>query len=732
MNQPGGFHQRDGGANTQSPGGRPTPIDIMYLYSVLRVNLGLVIAVTVLAAVGMFIYLQRVSPIYSADAQVVLDTRTERVTPVDEVVSNLDISNSVVAGEVVTIRSNILLGEVVDTLDLTHDPAYDPRVPQHESLFAWLKRMARWGEPPHIVAQSLPDETIRSWVIDSVRRRLTVSQIGVSYVIAVTYEDSDPDLAAKIANTVADRYIASLLAAKLDASKRANAWLADRLVELSVQVEEADGAVVDFKAEMIEMAEGSEDSINQLLAELNSRLVASSTERADAEVRLGQVEALLTTGGIHAVADVVTSPLLETLSRQRADLAADQAQRASTLGRRHPDMIRIAAQLADIDRSIETELQRRVEEMRSDVIVTRNREGALKSQIDVVSDRADSLSRASVRLAQLERTSQATRVVYENFLARYKETTAQGDFQTSEARVIGRADVPVVPSKPRKTLLMIAATLVGFCGAVVFVFLRNLVRAPVATVDELRALTGRPNLAVLPYVPHIGSHYKWLKIELSDAPKTTYLERVKSIRTALFDTTRSRPPKILMITSAVPNEGKTALCCALGKALQRSRSSTLIVDADLRRPDIRNALGLPNEGFCMIDYLENDGNLKDLVQHSEEFNINVVSPSRRYEDASDLLSGPKFANLLNRLSVKYSTIIVNAPPVIYLADAVLLSRLADATLLTVRSSSTPAKNLRNAIHRLEAAGGKVEGTVLSMVRRTDSEARGADFYGYGY
>jgi capsular exopolysaccharide synthesis family protein len=265
-----------------------------------------------------------------------------------------------------------------------------------------------------------------------------------------------------------------------------------------------------------------------------------------------------------------------------------------------------------------------------------------------------------------------------------------------------------------------------------FVFLRNLVRAPVSTVDELRALTGRHNLAVLPYVSHFGGQFKWLQTELSDMPKTTYLERVKSIRTALFDTGRSRPPKILMVTSAVPNEGKTALCCALGKALQRSKSSTLILDADLRRPDIRRALGLPSTGSCMIDYLENDGNLKDLIQHSEHFNLDVVSPSERYENASDLLTGPKFANLLNRLSVKYSTVIVNAPPVIYLADAVVLSRLADTTILTVRSNSTPAKSLKRAINRLEAAGGKIEGTVLSMVRRSDSESREANMYGYGY
>lgn len=713
-------------------GGGPPPVDLMYLFSVLRIHARTILLVTLACMVTMFLYLTTVAPIYSAFSQIVLDTREERIAPVENIVSDLDISNSVVAGEVVTMRSNLLLGDVVDRLDLVNHPAFDPRVEKPESFFDWLKRVARQGEPPHVIAQRLPEDTLRAWVVDDVRRNLEVSQIGVSYAIGIRYEDTDPVMAARIANAVADGYIDSQLDAKLAASNRANAWLADRLDELSVQVEEAGAAVVDFRAEMIASAKGSESSINQLLAELNTRLVASSTERADAEVRLSQIEALMAEGGTRAMADVLTSPLIETLQRQRAELASTRAELVSTLGSKHPEMVSIVAQLANIDRSIEAELERRLEEMRSEVIVTRNRESALQDQIDKVSERADDLSRASVRLSQLERSADATRLVYENFLARYKETSAQADFQTPQARVIGRAEVPVVPSEPRKTLMMLAATVLGFSGVVTFVFLRNLVQAPISTVKELRAISGRPNLAVLPNVRHFGTSFDWLRREFSDNPKTTFMERIKTLRTALFETAGTQVPKVVMITSSVPNEGKTVLSCALAKVSRKNGSPALLIDADLRRPDIRSALGLSQEGPCMIEYLEGKGNLKDLVQHVETFGIDVISPSKPHQDATEVLTSARFANMINRLSQRYAAIVINAPPVLYLSDAVVLSEIADRTVFAVKCGRTPAKVVRNSIQRLEGTGRGVDCTVLTMVRRADSAAQETHVYAYEY
>ena len=708
-------------------------MDLLGIYSVLRVNLRLIAAITMAFVIGMFVYLQTLPPIYTAYAQVILDTREERVTPAQEVISNLNVTSSVVAGEIITIRSNILVGKVVDDMGLVDQPEFDPRVPRRESPLAMLKRILRNGERPHEVAARLPEETLRSWVVDAVRRKLSVSQLGVSYAIGISVENKNPKLAADIANAVAASYIDSQLETKMQATLRANSWLGDRLTELSAQVEEADAAVVNFKAQMIDNAGGSEESINQLLAELNTKLVGSSTERADAEVRLSQVEALEVSGGLSSVADVLTSPLLETLQRQHAELAASKAQMASILGRKHPDMIRISAQMRDIERSINTELRRRVEEMRSDVSVTRNRETALRRQIDVVSERADSLSKDSVRLGQLERTAEATRLVYENFLARYKETSAQADFQTPEARVIGKATVPVVPSGPKKTMLMLAAAILGLAGAIAFVFIRNLIRSPITTAEELRGVTGLPTLASLPYVGGLLRDKDWLRKVLNSAGSSSYLERVRSIRTHLFDASRNRKPKVIMITSSVPNEGKTSLCCVLAKVLKQQKKSVLLIDADLRRPDIRTALDIPSTDSCLVEYLEKGTKIQDLVMRSELLGVDVIAPSHPAENAADLLASPNLSGLVMRMSTKYDVIVLNSPPVLHLSDSLLLGKLADVALLAVKCHETPARVVSDSLDRMrKAGGGVVVGTILTMVRRSHAAKSELEMYSYEY
>lgn len=717
---------------TELHSGSGSTVELSDIFAVFSVNLRLIVLVALASVISMFVYLSTVAPTYEASSKVILGTREEAISPVREIVSDLDISNAVVAGEVVTLLSNLLLGRVVDLLDLTSHPELDPRVARPEGLIPWAKRLVRGDEPPHIAAQSLDPEILRDIVLVELRNNLTVQQEGVSFAIEITYESRDPRLAADVANAFADEYINSQLEEKLSVSSRANDWLGDRLVELSEQVEEAGAAVVDFRAQMIEEAGGNEESISQLLAELNTRLVASSTDRADAEIRLSQVEALMAANGLSAVADVLTSPLLETLSRQRAELAAKEAQLASSLGPRHPEMVQISAQIADLDRSIQDDLRRRIEEMRSEVVVTRNRENALLTQIAGVSARADILARESVRLDQLERSAEAARIVYENFLTRYKETSAQADFQTPEARVIGRAQIPLVPSSPRRTLMMVAALVAGLSGAIAFVFLRNLARQPVMNSRELQSITNRPVLGMIPLVRHFGTKFDWLKKVMTADESSNFMDHVNALRTSLRVGARSGGARVVLVTSSLPSESKTSLSCALAKSILNGGASVVLIDADLRRPDVRRALGMKSEDGCLVQYLQKDGKLKDIVVRSELTGLDVVSPTKSTSLAADLLSTDEFTGLLTRMSNRYDFIVVNAPPVLYLSDAVLLAKKADVTLMTVRCGKTPAKSLRNSIRRLQNAGIEVTGSVLTMVRRTHPAAREFDMYQSDY
>ncbi len=281
---------------------RAASIDFVYLWDVLRGRAATVGLFILGSVILMFLYLLTVPPTYTGYAQILIDTRQERLSPVEEVVSNLNVSNSVIAGEVITMRSTSLIGDVVDRLDLTHHPAFDPRVPRSEGMVSWFKRMLKGTDPFYVTAQSLPEETLRSIVITNLRGALSASQIGVSYAISVQFSSTDPMVAAEIANAVANQYLDNLIGAKEAATDRVNQWMAQRIAELSKQVEAAEAAVVEFRNQMNDEAGGGVETTNQLLAELNSRLVATSATALGVATDLwvedggrGDLTALLTT-----------------------------------------------------------------------------------------------------------------------------------------------------------------------------------------------------------------------------------------------------------------------------------------------------------------------------------------------------------------------------------------------------------------------------------------------------
>ncbi|MEY8120856.1 CpsD/CapB family tyrosine-protein kinase, partial [Falsihalocynthiibacter sp. BN13B15] len=220
--------------------------------------------------------------------------------------------------------------------------------------------------------------------------------------------------------------------------------------------------------------------------------------------------------------------------------------------------------------------------------------------------------------------------------------------------------------------------------------------------------------------------------ELSAGGSSNYMEHVRGIRTALFDISRSKKPKIILVTSSAPNEGKTSLCCALGRILNNSGKNVLLIDADLRRPDLRSVLQLKQEAQCLSKYLNGEAVEKNLVIHSDIINADVISPVQPSHDAAELLLSPRLGTLLSFMSKKYDHIIINAPPVMHLADALVLAHRADATLFTVRCNKTRTKTVRNAIRRLKDGDANIVGTVLTMVRRSDLAAREADLYSNTY
>ncbi|MCC5962989.1 MAG: polysaccharide biosynthesis tyrosine autokinase [Rhodobacteraceae bacterium] len=703
-------------------------VDLGFIVDVLRREKWMIAAFLVAAVLLAIAYLTRVEPVYQSTAQVLLDTRQERVLNTEQVVSNLTANSSVVAGEVELIRSNLLLGKVVDRLELLDHTDYDPRLPQEAGAVGAVVAMIRdrlgMAEPP---AEVMSDATARERLITRLQRDVTVSQVGISYAIRINARAHDAAMAALIANTIAAQYVDDQLEAKRDATVRATGFLNERVRELGQQLEAADSAVVTFRTEMTEELGGDAAATQQLLNDLNTRYIATRIERSDAEFRHAMVRSLYESGGVDAVADVVSSPLLATLDRERAELERRKAEMARTLGARHPQMVGMTAQIDDINRSIEAELRRQIEAIRSDMEMAAHRQGALLQAMEAIQDRMARISTATITLDQLERSAAAIRDIHESSLTRFMETTAQTGFQRPDAQIISIARTPSAPSEPRKAMLLGVAAFLGLMAGIATAFLREALNKSVHSSDALRALVNLPVVSILPYVPHKRRDRRWLLQEVKDN-HSVFMESVRTIRAKLFDVRKVGQPKVLMVTSAIAGEGKSTVSAMLAYSLARASKSVVLIDADLRRSVTAQDIDADPKGGCLLRYLRGETTIADSVQSLPDLGFDIVLPLQPAENASDLIASRAFGDLIQRLSMQYDVVIVDTAPVLAVSDALVISSKSDATLMLVQTNRAASAMVRAALQRLEEAGAVVVGTVLSQVRRKDAVA--SEIYSY--
>ena len=440
------------------PQSAPAAVTAQRVLQILRrrwagmVGIGLV----VLGLAALFAF--QLSPRYRAEAVLVIDSRKEKVTNIEAVVSGLPADNASLRSEMDVLLSRPIAGKVIDKLNLMNSPELNKALDRRPGM---IGRMAFWLDAEGqraidawfrgLFAGKDSDENIpadeaariaRTRVVDEYLNRLTVRNDGRSLTIKVTFEAQDPVLAARIVNTHADVYQLEQLEAKFDATRRANTWLTERVDELRKNVRDAENAVQEYR-ERAKLVGTARDStiIAQQLAELNSQLVLARADRSQKDARVAQLRDMLrSNANIDSIPEVLNS---QTIGRLRD--AEVQAQKAvidgmQRYGEKHPALVNARNQLEDIRRQITREVSRISASLQSDAAAARAREASLTSTVDDLQRRVGTQNLAEVRLRELEREAEASRTLFENFLNRFKETSAGTAVETADARLISEVD----------------------------------------------------------------------------------------------------------------------------------------------------------------------------------------------------------------------------------------------------------------------------------------------------
>jgi capsular exopolysaccharide synthesis family protein len=656
---------------------------------------------------GLVVFM--VTPQYSAETLIMIEPKTTNIASIESVVTGLSGDEETIQSEVYVLNSRALVDRVVRRLNLHEDSEFNPEL---ESIDA-----------------TLPGGFSRvfSAVIDRFLKRLSVAPKKKSRVISASFSSESAEKAATIINTLSDEYIMSRLEAKFDSTHRANEWLGIRIDELRDNVQSVERQI-EVARERFGLLGGDGITLaSRELIELNTQLVMTRSERAEAEARLGQIEELSPgRNNNDSLNEVLNSPLIQRLREQESEVERRVAELSSEYGDRHPKMIQLRAEANDLEMRIDEEIGRIVAGLRSRVAVIQAREESLQKSLNGMKRQVATANQNEIELRALEREAEANRSLLATMLTRQKETSSQedADFQQADVRVISRADIPLQPAFPRKGVILGLAFIAAMIFGLVIILIIELLEDGFRNGDELERATGVPSLGFIPYVPHIGS-FKSLPEYISGKPNTAFAEAIRTLNWSIGLAFPAPAPKSVLVTSSVPGEGKTTIATCLATSQSVAGRKTLLIDADTRRPTCHELLGIEREPG-LVDVLTGHASLDDVLVEKNLSGLVILPAGAPSPNVPNLLESEKMRELLEELNKRFDFIVIDSPPVLATTDARILCQLTDATVAVVHWAKTRRATARNTLGQLRGARARLAGSLLSMVN-VKKHAK----YGYG-
>lgn len=689
-----------------------------------------------LAAAAAMVLAARLPDRYTATARVMFAAEKPNVIDLKDILTDPTFSKDTLQNEVEVLRSRTVLDAVVDELDLRADPEFNPalRPPgrlaailDHVSPPAWLARFAPAPDPAPAQDPALRERLL---VTGNLLDALTLRPLEGTRVIEISVAAGQPATAAAIANAIAGQYLVDQLAAKTDTTRHATEWLATRVEDARAKVQAAEDAVEAARAELSHLSGQGLDISEQQLATLNEALAAARGRTAQAEARHRRLaEALAAGTDLASVNEFRDAEPLIALRATEAGLAT----RLAGLSRSHPSRRTLDAELADTRRQMQAEAAAIVDAAGLDTDAARAEESSLGAAVRRLETKTLGQSRDDLRLRQLEREADADRLIYETMLNRLKEASEQVDLQQANARILSPADPPLAPDRSRRMLVVALAGLVGIAAGSALALVRDLMNATFRAPQQVEHLTGHPVLATIPSIGPDRGRAEVLA-RLSERPNSSLAEAVRNLRTSLLHGAADHPPKVVMFTSTVPQEGKTvtALLTALA-SIQMGRTA-VVVDCDLRRSPATATLRPGAHRLGLLSVLDGTASIDEALFHDPATGLHVLlarpEESRSWLNAADVLASPRFATLLATLTERYELVILDTPPALVVSDARILSTLCDAVVYCTRWASTPRGAVAEGLRELETVDAPIAGVVVTLLN--EAKAARQSFDGYIY
>jgi polysaccharide biosynthesis transport protein len=730
------------GAQTPAPGPDYASLEELFkiFTSFLHRQYPVIVVVFLLTVALTAVYLFTTPPSFTAFAKLLIDTRKVQLFQQQSVLGEAPPDTGLIDSQVEVLQSENVALAVIKELHLTKDPQFLwPKVGLFSaikgSVLGLVDSVLRLFQSSS-TSTSDPEFALTRAAVERFQSQLMIARAGLTYIISVGFRTQDAQQAAKIANAVADAYIADQLEAKYQAALRAGTWMQVRIKELRVQATDAERAVEDFKTKNNIVAASGRLMNEQQLSELNTSLIHSRALTAETKAKLDRIDEILRSGvevPDATVTDSLKSEVINKLRSQYLDYSRQAAEFSAKYGARHLAVVDLRARMQEIRKVIIDELNRIAQTYRSDYEIAKAREESISKSLTEIVSVSQTTNQAQIVLRDLESRAWSSRQLHDSFLQRYMETVQQQSFPISEARVITRATPPLRPSNPRTLLVL----MVGATGGVIAGFglglLRDIRDQVFRTSDQVSSILHTDCIAMLPKVKgqvtsrsrrprtdYGGLEHRIIKRDQSlfwaviDSPFTRFAESIRAIKIAA-DLHRSvKGSKVLAFTASLPNEGKSTAAMALAQSIASVGGRVLLLDADLRNPGLTRKL-TPDARVGLLEVLANEVKIEDALCVDPDTRL-VFLPAvvnERMAHSSEVLACESTRILFERLRQAYEYIIVDLPPLAPVVDVRAMTHLVDSFVFVIEWGRTRIDVVEHALRMAPGVYDNLLGVVLN-------------------
>jgi len=724
-------------------------IDLRSIFRTFLKHKWMLLGITAFCVAVAAVHTLRQTPLYQAALTLQIDRSTQRVVGFGtetEADGGYDYDNQLLTTQIETLKSRSLAERVIDELGLYKpsplapqsgqlplEPAGDTAAAEADDTEAaelsLLQRLQ--ANLKQLFSPSTQDEQVlsRSATVGAFQESVAIEPVRNSRLVRVKVTNADAELAARIANTMGKSYIAMSLERRADSSVYARQFLEDQIQQTKAKLEESERIINDYakRNEILNLGDRG-SAATQNYAEFMVALARAEQERIKAESIYNEVRT-----NPESAQRVIDNLAIQKYKEEMARLEAEYAKNLAVYKPEFPAMMQLRQQIDRLDAGVKAEVATVMASIKGQYDAAVRQEDLLRARAETSRNEVLTVQDRSVDMNLLQRELDTNRQIYDSLLQRLKQISVTAGITTNNVSIVDEASIPLFPSHPRPTINLALGLLVGLFAGMLAALLREHLDDSVKHADEIESVLGLPLLGWIPFTkePKAAALPSVALLTHTD-PRCAFSEAYRSMRTALQFSTTEGAPRRFVVTSCGKGEGKTTTALALAINFAQLGQQVLLIDADMRKSALHKTMGLSN-ARGLSNLLTGDSGTESLIQTTTIPNLCVLTAGPTPPDPVELLMGPKLGLLLDKAEeLGFTQVIIDGPPLLGIADAIVLGNQVQHLVFVVKAASTKKQSVKDSLRRLRNAGVAPMGVALTHARLEHTgDYAYESYYGYG-